>query len=140
MASSPAYRRSVEFDPQAFGRRLAAARAWLGLEAKQVARHLELSAEAINRWERGGLRRAPARGHLRLLAEVLEQPEEWLLRGTSPPWRSAASDDRDATSGDRELRDALARQHDEVVSRFDRQDELLRVLMARVDAIRSRLA
>lgn len=90
MVLRASYARSVPFNPEAFGRRLAAARAWRGLEPKQVARHLGISSEAVNRWERGGLQRAPAKGQVLLLAEVLEQPADWLIEGHTPPWMQGA--------------------------------------------------
>lgn len=131
MAFRAPYRRPVTFDGQAFGRRVAAARVWRGLEPKQVAAHLGVSAEAINRWERGGLQRAPARGQLRLLAEVLEQPEEWIAGGEAPPW--AAVVDRGAGT-DRERDDLEAERHQELLEHFAAVEEQLRELSRRTPA------
>lgn len=85
MAQRASYRRDVSssFDGAAFGRRIASARASLGLKPKQIAQRVGKSAEAINRWERGALLKPPSKGDLRLLAEALGQSEEWLLEGDS---------------------------------------------------------
>jgi transcriptional regulator with XRE-family HTH domain len=123
----------VSFDSQGFGRRLAAARAWRGLQPKEIAAHVGLSAEAINRWERGGIRRPPNKATIRGLAELLEQDEAWLLRGTTPPWLENGSL---VVSQEADLQ---ARRHDELLTRLDAQDEVLRVLMARFDAVLARL-
>jgi len=111
------------FDSRSFGRRLAAARVWRGLEPKQVANALGVSAEAINRWERGGLTRPPAKGQLRLLAEVLEQPESWILGGEVPPWQSTA----EASEGTEDLRDLIERRSDEILEELKDLKELARV-------------
>jgi transcriptional regulator with XRE-family HTH domain len=134
MAFRLAYGRPMNFDGRAFGRRIASARVWLGLEPKEVALQLDLSAEAINRWERGGLQRAPKRGQVRLLAEVLQVPADWLLAGDTPPW---ARTGQETTA--RGLRDPVEAQHDDIISRLDQQDEVLRVLTALTNEIRSRL-
>lgn len=108
MASRDSYGRLVTFDPVAFGRRVAAARVWRGLEPKQVAVALETSPETVNRWERGGITKPPAKGQLRLLAEVLEQDEAWLLRGETPPWHEPPGDNGgSASNGEPSLRDVL---------------------------------
>jgi transcriptional regulator with XRE-family HTH domain len=91
MALRVNYRRPVAFDPVAFGRRLASAREWRGLEPKQLAAELGISTEAINRWERGGLAKPPNKLALEKLSELLSQPVEWLLSGTDPPWLTATA-------------------------------------------------
>lgn len=74
------------FDAVAFGRRVAAARVWKGLEPKELAHRLGMSDEAIYRLERGARKQPPHTLMLRALAEELDQSEEWLLRGEQPPW------------------------------------------------------
>lgn len=76
----------MTFDGVAFGRRLAAARVWAGLEPKQVAAALGVSDEAIYQMERGDRKRPPNRPVLQALSDVLGQPSEWFLDGDQPPW------------------------------------------------------
>lgn len=120
----------MSFDPKGFGRRIAAARVWRGLEPKQVAQHLGLSAEAINRWERGGIQRLPPRGQLRLLSEILEQPAEWIAEGDAPPWVSGQP------RSDTEQQDIAARRHDELVSRLEDLAEQVRALAVSQEGVR----
>jgi transcriptional regulator with XRE-family HTH domain len=128
MAFRSSYGQRVSFDGQAFGRRVAAARAWRGLEPKQVASFLGVSPEAINRWERGGLQRPPARGQLQLLAEVLEQPRDWLVEGTSPPWTTPTTMSDDERR--RDDQDRLARRFDSIDDKLDDIAEQLRAIAA----------
>jgi transcriptional regulator with XRE-family HTH domain len=79
----------------------------MGLEPKEVAHHLGVSSEAINRWERGGLQRPPARGQILLLAQLLDQTEQWFMEGETPPW--SADDAETLRKLVTEVRDTLSR-------------------------------
>jgi hypothetical protein len=71
---------------------------------------------------------------LAAIARVLAVPESFLRDGFfSGP---AAVDGQDQ---DQDVRDELARRHDELVRRLDDQAELLRTLMVRVEEVRDRL-
>jgi len=138
MAERASYSRAVPFDGAAFGRRIAAAREWLGLEPKQLAQPLGVSPETINRWERGGLENPPVKGQVRLLAEVLHQTEEWLLTGEQPPWSAAigTSESPSATPGLDRLERRLGSLEAEVaeaVTLAREALELLREAQSRVD-------
>lgn len=85
------YRQAVDFDSDAFGRRVASARAWIGLKPKVLASAVGRTPEAINAIERGDRIGAPDKLLLSALAASLNVSEEWLLSGTEPPWLSARS-------------------------------------------------
>lgn len=118
------YRPGVDFDAKEFGRRVATARVWSGLTPKEVAGRMGASAETVYRIERGERSTAPRRAELRLLAEILEQPEEWLMAGSTPPWT--------ASGEDQPLEDVASFQEEVVV--------LLRDQAQRLTSIESRLA
>lgn len=80
----------LDFDGKAFGRRLAAAREWAGLAPKQLAELIGSSTEAIYRLERGDRQTPPRKAELKIMAEALAQPVEWLLHGDAPPWVSSS--------------------------------------------------
>jgi transcriptional regulator with XRE-family HTH domain len=120
----------VSFDPEEFGRRLAAARARAGLKPKQLAAALGSSVEKVNRWERGELVRPPSKGDLRLLADLLDQDAGWLLSGDGA-LRHPERDIEDA--------DLAAQRHDAIMARLEGQDEVLRLIQVTTDEIRSRL-
>lgn len=111
-----------DFDGVAFGRRVASAREWAGLAPKQLAEQLGMSDETVYRLERGKRKRAPGKGELRLLAEALGQPEDWLLNGDVPPWLSAQN-------GRDEAADALSR-HPELTAQARRLRAMLDSLLA----------
>lgn len=90
----------VTYDGAAFGRRVASAREWAGLEPKELARRVGVHVESINRIERGGRRKQPRKAELRLLAEALGQTEEWLLEGEVPPWVSVGPGHRERPEAD----------------------------------------
>lgn len=74
-----------------FGRRVAAARVWKGLEPKELAVALGRSTEAVNAMERGDRVRAPDKLLLEALAHELNVTPEWLLKGEEPPWAVSQS-------------------------------------------------
>ena len=147
MEQNAPYRRPVDFEAPAFGRRVAAAREWAGLKPKQLAERLGVSPEAVYRLERGTRLTSPRRAELRLLAETLDQSEEWLLRGESPPWTQRSTGSA-LPRGDRaslELLDhrleSLEADVAEVVRLTREALELLRASLQRADvALQSPLA
>ncbi len=118
MALRASYSPLMSFDAAAFGRRLASARAWRGLEPKQVAHHLDVTPETVNRWERGGLEKPPAKGQLLLLAEILQQPESWLLDGEQPPWLTSPAAGDGASRFDLPEVERLAAEAQERIARL----------------------
>jgi transcriptional regulator with XRE-family HTH domain len=102
MGKLSTYRAAVTYDPVAFGRRVASARAWIGLKPKELAKRISRSPEAINRIERGEHLTEPDPLMLGALAAELGQSEEWLLGGEEPPWLSSNEGNEIA-----ELRDQL---------------------------------
>lgn len=115
---SSSYGQGVPYDPTAFGRRLAAARVWAGLEPKQLAAALGYHAETINRLERGVGKRPPTRPVLEALAAAVQQTPEWLLEGPEPPWSS-----REQASRQSEIIRLLERLEAEV-EKFERANEV----------------
>lgn len=117
------YGRGVSvFDAHGFGRRVAAARVWAGIEPKELAHRLGISDESIYRMERGERKRPPGRGELGLLAEILGQPDEWLLSGTEPPWNG----DRPTGPGADEVLAALNGLRRDLWTRLDAIERELR--------------
>lgn len=85
----------MKWDPARFGRRVAAAREWRDLRPKELAGVLGRSTETVNAIERGDRIGPPDKLLLGALAHALGVGEEWLLRGSEPPWMvSSAAGER----------------------------------------------
>ncbi len=95
----------------------------LGISQEEAARRLGTSLKAYRAYETF---REPRLSRLRQLEAAFGLEEGYFLRKSRPP----PSDD---------LRDELARRHEEVLARLDAQDEAFRVLTEELSRLRSRL-
>lgn len=113
-------------DREHFGRRLKAAMTLRDLSVAELAERVppqfRMSTRTLDRIAQG--KRPPNDWEVPLLAELLNVPEWFLVGGFS-----GANGD---SSLDRDRADLEARRHEELLKRFDDQNEMLRELMMRL--------
>ena len=104
------------FEPEEIGDRIKQARDRAGLRQEDLADLIGMSTRQVQNYEAGESKQY---AKLKAIAEATGVRVEWLLRGDE-------AEDQDTGEGLRELRDHLDAQHDEVVRRLERLEELAR--------------